>query len=337
MKKILIIGPNFFDYTHKIAYVFSSKGYNTYVENFDDPVHPFNGITKLKYKFSFDKEQQKKISRKNYKSYIEKRFAQISPDLVFILNGNILETSTLDFFRESSKVVLWMFDNIKRFPYSVSLVNHVDLFLCFDQSDIDLLQNQGVEAFFLPQAYDVNSYYPLFNKDKDIDILFVGNIYGYEKRKILLNRVIDKYGDRCKIKIYGIYQYFSKNPLKWLLRPHKNIFSNNIVAPNLVNNLYNRSKIVLNIHHQEQKKGANPKVYEICGSGAYQICDKNPFIESLFKNGEVGLYENEEELFELIDYALTYDMSDKAKAAYDIVVNNHTFDKRIEQMLDLLK
>lgn len=132
MKKILIIGPNFFDYTHKIAYVFSSKGYNTYVENFDDPVHPFNGITKLKYKFSFDKEQQKKISRKNYKSYIEKRFAQISPDLVFILNGNILETSTLDFFRESSKVVLWMFDNIKRFPYSVSLVNHVDLFLCFD-------------------------------------------------------------------------------------------------------------------------------------------------------------------------------------------------------------
>ena len=57
MKKILIIGPNFFDYTHKIAYVFSSKGYNTYVENFDDPVHPFNGITKLKYKFSFDKEQ----------------------------------------------------------------------------------------------------------------------------------------------------------------------------------------------------------------------------------------------------------------------------------------
>lgn len=337
MKNILIIGPNFFDYTYKIASVFSNKGYNTFVENFDDPVHPFKGITKLKYKFFFNKENQKKISRKKYKYYIEDKFIKISPDLVFILNGNILEIDTLDFFRESSKVVLWMFDNLNRFSYSVSLVNHVDLFLCFDKSDVDLLRGKGIDAFFLPQAYDVSTYYPFFYKDKDIDILFVGNMYGYEKRKILLNKVIDKFSDHCTIRFYGIYQYFSKNPLKWLFRPHKNIFFNNIVSPNYVNDLYNRSKIVLNIHHQEQKYGANPKVYEICGAGAYQICDKNPFITSLFQNGEVGLYDNEEELFELIDYALTHDMSQNAKAGYEIVLNNHTFDKRIEQMLELLK
>lgn len=336
MKKVLIIGPNFFDYTYKIASVFSKKGYDTFVEIFDDPIHPFKGIMKLKYKFSFDKEQQKKISRNNYKCYIEERFEQISPDLVFILNGNILEITTLDFFRETSKVVLWMFDNIKRFPYSALLVNHIDLFLCFDQSDVDLLRSQGIDAFFLPQACDINTYYPLLNKDKDIDILFVGNIYGYEKRKVFLNKIIDRFGDCCIIRFYGIYQYFSKNPLKWLFRPHKNIFFNNVVEPTLVNDLYNRSKIVLNIHHQEQKYGANPKVYEICGSGAYQICDANPYIEQLFPNGEIGIYHNEEELFELIDYALTHDMSEQAERAHQIVVNNHTFVNRIQQMLNIL-
>lgn len=337
MKKILIIGPNYFDYVNKIAVVFQNKGYDTYVEEFDDPIHPFVGITKFKYKFSCNREKDKEISRKKYQTYIESRFIDISPDLVFILNGNILETSTLDLFRKTSKVVLWMYDNIKRFPRCVLHINHVDLFMCFDNSDVELLRSEGHKAYFLPQACDVNTYYQLTDVVKDIDILFVGNIYGYAKRKFLLNKVIERYKNKYNIKIYGIYQYFSKNPIKWLFRPYRAIFSNSTLSQDKVNVLYNRAKVVLNIHHQEQRNGANPKVYEICGAGAYQICDKNPFIESLFQDGEVGLYETEEELFGLIDYALTHDMSEKAKAGYEIVLNNHTFDKRIEQMLELLK
>ena len=93
---------------------------------------------------------------------------------------------------------------------------------------------------------------------------------------------------------------------------------------------------MLNIHHEQQRNGANPKVYEIAASGAYQICDANPYIEQLFPNGEVGLYHNEQELYALIDYALTHDMSAQAQAAHDIIVQHHTFTQRIQKMLALL-
>ena len=104
-----------------------------------------------------------------------------------------------------------------------------------------------------------------------------------------------------------------------------------------MNNLFARTKVALNIHHKQTFNGANQRLFEACGAGAYQICDANPYIEQLFPNGEVGLYHNEQELYALIDYALTHDMSAQAQAAHDIIVKNHTFTQRIQQMLALLE
>ena len=105
---------------------------------------------------------------------------------------------------------------------------------------------------------------------------------------------------------------------------------------------YNRARIVLNIHIEQQRNGANPKVYEIAASGAYQICDANPYVEQIFPGGEVGFYHLDEtkdplhrydELFERIDYALGHDMGPQAKAAHQIIVDNHTFEQRIQQVI----
>ena len=100
--------------------------------------------------------------------------------------------------------------------------------------------------------------------------------------------------------------------------------------------MFSRSKIALNIHHKQTFHGANQRLFEACGANAYQICDANPYIEQLFPNGEIGIYHNEQELFDLIDYALTHDTSAQAEKAYQTVINEHTFINRVQQMLELL-
>jgi spore maturation protein CgeB len=122
----------------------------------------------------------------------------------------------------------------------------------------------------------------------------------------------------------------------WLTRERRDIYKNCNTTSEQLNLDYNKSRVVLNVHHEQQKNGANPKVFEIAATRAYQICDVNPYIEELFPNGEIGIYHNEEELFELIDYALSHDMSEQAESARQIVVNNHTFVNRIQQMLNIL-
>ncbi|MBQ8720805.1 MAG: glycosyltransferase [Paludibacteraceae bacterium] len=338
MSKVLIISAPFFGYQNSVGKAFQALGFDVRIETYDEPIHPFKGILRWRHKLAINKEPLREKSRLKYKQYIENVFDEYKPDIVFTYNGTILKDSTLDYFRNGgAKVIVWMYDSVQRpdREMCISHVQHADLFCCFEEKDVEFFEKQGEKAYFLPLACDTEVYYKQDNV-KDIDILFVGTIYTSPKRILLLEKIARKYSNR-KILFYGEYKPYFKNPIKWLFRGYRDVFLNHNIAPSIVNDLFSRSRIVLNIHHKQTFHGANQRLFEACGAGAYQICDKNPFIASLFQNGEVGLYDNEEELFELIDYALTHDMSQNAKAGYEIVLNNHTFDKRIEQMLELLK
>ena len=56
----------------------------------------------------------------------------------------------------------------------------------------------------------------------------------------------------------------------------------------------------------------------------------------MFANGEIGIYENEQQLYQLIDYALAHDTSADAKRAYEVIIAKHTFLIRVKRMLELL-
>lgn len=334
MQKVLIIGPNFFEINKSIADAFSQLGWTTYIEFYDSPIHPFKGWPKWQHKFSLDKENLRRRSRERYALYIAQRFDKIKPELVFIYNGDILLADTLDYFRTQAKVALWMLDSVVHYPLCKNHIDHVDAFFCFEQHDVDMYLKQGKQAYFLPQSCDTNVYHPV-QCAKDIDILFVGNIYGYKKRGEYLKEVIKAFPKK-KILFYGIYKPYYKNPVKWLLREHRDIYTNKNLPREEVNLLYNRARVVLNIHHEQSENGANPKVFEICGSGAYQVCDKNPYILSLFFNNEVGLYADKQSFIACIKDGLENDKSVQAKSAQALVYANHTFVHRIGKALTIL-
>ncbi len=334
MSKVLIIGPHYYNFLPAVDNAFRELGWQTEVVGYDNPVNPYTSWMKCKYRLCRDKEGMRKKSRAEFSTFIKQRFTEYHPDVVFIMNGDILEAPTLDFFRQSAKVALWFFDNRETIPISIDHVDHVDALFCFDKDDVDWYVSRGKKAYFLPQACDPAVYRPL-NLEKDIDILFIGNLFYSPKRKDLMNIVIDRFPDR-KIVVYGWYQPWFKGVWKWLMRPHKSIYKNINVTPERANELYNRTRVVLNIHQERQIDGANPRVFEICGSGSYQLCDWNPYVESLFLIGDIGLFHNEKELIEMINDSLQGKTKKAASRARAIVMSEHTYKNRVEQVLMIL-
>lgn len=334
MPSVLLITPNFHYFAASIAGAFEQAGYAVICEKYDTPIHPYTRLNRLRYKLG-NKAALREQSRQNYKAHILQIFNKLQPDLVFIVNGDILLPDVVQTMHQSAKVAIWLFDSVRRLPTALPNLQFAHKVFCYEQTDIDYLKNeQNIEALFLPQAADTALYRPL-SVEKDLDIVFAGDLWQSRKRRQLIQAVVSHYADR-KIRVWGIYKPWYKGLWQWFTREQRDVYTNRNASAEQLNLDYNRAKVVLNIHHEQQKDGANPKVFEICASGAYQLCDANPYIETLFPNGEVGLYHNEQELFSLIDYALTHDMSAKAQAAREQVVRNHTFTQRIETMLRAL-
>lgn len=329
--RVLIIGPKYYHYLNACKHAFNELGWDTMVESYDNPVHPYTPLMKWQYKLSNNKAALQHKSRMAYAAYIEKRFEEIRPDVVFIMNGDILETATLDRFRQSAKILLWLFDNRDKIPNSIAHADHVDCLFCFEQDDVDWFLAQGKHAYFLPQACDTSTYFPVTSA-KDIDILFVGVLYYSPRRQQIIHNLIHRF-PHLRIVVFGTYKPWYKNPLKWLLREKRHIYKNRNIDSTEVNLYYNRSRIVLNIHQEQQQNGANPRTFEISGSGAYQLCDANPYIESLFTNGEIGVYHNEDELYRLVEEAMADDKAPQVQQAYNFVQAHHTFIVRIKEAL----
>lgn len=335
-RTVLIIGPNYFNFLNATSNAFCRLGWHSVTESYDNPIHPYTTFMKWRWKLSRHKDILQKKSRSYYNSYILDRFHEIKPDMVFIMNGEILEPETLDRFRESSKVAVWLYDSRAKLPLSVGHVDHADAMFCYENNDVEQYRKEGKEAYFLPQACDTDIYRPL-DMERDIDILFIGTLFISPRRKQVVKAVIDSFPDR-NIQIYGVYKPWYKGLFTWLFREHRNIYRNCNVAPEQVNVLYNRAKIALNIHNEQQKDGANPRVFEICGSKSYQLCDGNPYIDKLFKNGEIGIWHSIDELTSLIRTGLDdVCRQSKAEKAYQEVMEHHTYDVRMKTVIDTLK
>ncbi|MGN0235893.1 MAG: glycosyltransferase [Paludibacteraceae bacterium] len=338
MNRLLLIGPNFHYFLPSTARAFRTLGWEVKVCPYDNPIHPYNRINTIRYKLAADKQTLKQQSRERYKPWIEQVFVDFQPHVTFIINGDNLLPETVTDFSKHSRVGIWLFDSITRMPDCRPNLPFAHQVFCYEQEDIALLKtHHDIAAAFLPQAVDETLYYPTAAaENKTWDIVFAGDIFHSTKRRQIIQQVVQRYPNK-RLRVWGIYKPWFKNPWLWLTRERRDVYTNSNASAATLNQAYNCSRVVLNIHHEQQRNGANPKVYEIAASGAYQICDANPYIEQLFPNGEVGLYHNEQELYTLIDYALTHDMSAHARAAHDIILQHHTFTQRMQQMLALLK
>lgn len=335
MKKLLIIGPLFYEYSKSVGRAFEKEGFTVNIldEWVEGSIENFK--EKITYHIAKDKDAFFNKKYEVFNKKVRSRYNDFKPDIVFIIRGVILTEETL-LFMKSSRLVLWMMDSIflvSNTLKNIALYDHVFL---FEKEDIPLLKERhNIDAWFLPLALDESVYFPIPATEKSIDILFVGNLY--DKRLALLKKVIEKF-PAINIKIYG--DYFSKlrNIGRYLFRKDKKYFTNSTVAPSELNKLYSQAKICLNIHHSQSVYGVNQRFFEIAGAGALQVCDSHGFISDNFEPSEILIYNTEDELYAIIEDVLNdYDKYTNNRAdAFKKVREFHTFSNRAKYVLQTI-
>jgi spore maturation protein CgeB len=333
MAKVLIIGPEFYDYNLSIERAFKNLGFETKVLGYHGNMAA-SPKERLNYHLAFNKEKFFAKKKQQFNEHITAIHKSFSPDIVFIIHGGDIFEETIAGLKGSKKV-LWMMDSISRTKEQYPITKVVDYNFFFEKTDIDVLWKQGKrESWFLPLALDEEVYFPTVKKG-DIDILFIGALY--ENRIKLLEKVANEFKNKS-IKVYGTYYSPLRRPGHHLFRTNKNVFMNKNIAPKEVNLLYNRSNICLNIHHSQSKYGVNQRFFEINGSKAFQLVDENPYISDYFPKEQVMTYKTEQQMLEKINYALENPAiaNKMAEELYNTILSNHTFTHRIRFVLDTI-
>lgn len=338
-KTVLIVGPNYFGYNESVEYAFKELGWATEIIDYYD-AFPKNIKNFLYYSLSprlkidyFYQAYKKKINESILSFVTTKK-----PDLVLFIKGSYLEESTLKEINKKTKTVLWMMDSVFRFQDTYKLIRNFDYRFLFEETDVAKLTQENIESYFLPMAADSNNYYPIPADQKDIDVLFVGKLY--PNRLELFDRLVKRFPN-LNIKIYGKYTSLKKPDsfLKYHFSGINKYYTNEFVTPKELNTLYSQSKIALNIHHSQSQAGCNPRVFEILAAKTFQLVDEIPYIKEHFKGQDMlETYETEQELFDKIEYYLNHtgERERIAENGYHHIIENHTFLKRVEFILDVM-
>lgn len=320
-----------------IENAFHALDYETLVVAYDTPIHPWKGVNKLRWKW-LGRDAAKRRSRHVFSHEVIAALRSFAPSFIMVVNGDMLTEQCARALKHSAPMAVWLFDSIRKYPECATVVGIADHVFCYERDDIPYIETKfGRVARFLPQAVDERLYYKMEGVDKDLDIVFAGDVWQSAKRQRVLEAVVGRFGGDCRVKIWGRATLFSKTPLRYLRMKLSgaNVWMNRDASAETLNRDYNRARVVLNVHNEQQRDGANPKVYEIAATGAYQLCDRNPYIETLFKNGEIGLYDDVDDLLSKIENALA--SAPSGEEARQQVLAHDTMTHRVEHVLSFFR
>lgn len=245
---------------------------------------------------------------------LEKILNIFKPDLLFVIKGERLKPSTIRLFK--CKKFLWDNDNFQEF--NTELVKEFDYVATPAEDLIPRYAELGVKAFWLNYPYDPEIHRPM-NLPKKYNITFIGTYY--PERAWLIEQV-NLLGN--KIEIYG-------NGWGEIGYQTQRVSAERMVE------IYNESKIILNIHQKamaKHKVKANLRIYEALGTGAFVLTDYCKGMEEIFIDGEhLVVYEDIEDLNWKIEYYLNNDEErEKIARQGHERVKEFTIEKTLEKI-----
>lgn len=274
----------------------------------------------------------------DYKSLIIKtpepemiQFAQeFQPDIIFmqVQRANVISLSTFEELSKIAKVINWTGD--VRHPIPQWYIDAAPYCTTAFSNNHDVKEMSGYEDFnvkFLQIGFDPKVFYPKV-VEKDIDIIFMGNNYTSamfplsQMRIDMVSFLKKKYGDR--FKLYGSGWHNSDGGC-----------NGNQVEEN---ELYNRSKIAINLSHYDYENYSSDRMYRLMGSGCFCLSHKYKGIEEDFDIArQLDVWSDFNELSQKIDYYLTNEIERRAKAyfGYDHVCNTYSYKQMAENILKL--
>ncbi len=347
--KILVNGPIFYTYNSMITKAIDSFADTTELLDWPDLYSAVgyrwkSFVSQILHMKMDETDRLNKFMRNEIIDFNKKLIEQIKkiePDLILTLRGDILFPETVKSIKSitSSPHVIWCYDSPFRYKNILNSAKLYDYFYTFEPSDVSKLKKYKVEAKVLPMAYDPDCYFKLKGDiEQSIDISFIGNLY--PARKELLDNVCSL-NENLNLQIWSRcwtwYNPLSYYNYKVKTQKLSSKINNYDIDYNRINNIYNQSKICLNMHHSQSLEGLNPRTFEILGSGGFELIDYKASLNDLFEIGtEIECYSTEKELFDKINYYIENgDEREKiAKRGQKRVYRDHTYVNRVQRMLE---
>lgn len=333
MKKVLLVGPDFYGYIITYCNCLRQNGFCVKVIESNMDVYSrslfIRGYCRLN-----KNNVSKYLTRVKIKmdKIINKEYDLFKPDYVLMLNGDMLYPETAKKMRKHSLVSLVTTDAFENTNGGLETAKEVNFCYAFEGTDVKKYQAEVPSMQFMPIGYDDEIYHPIECK-KDIDISFVGN--GDKKRLFILKSLIRDFPE-LNMKFYGIgvsHVFFWKYIAFKLSKDSKYIIPHGL-KPQEINLLYARSKICLNINKDQSIEGWNPRTNEILGTNSFQLAMFNPGTRNEFSNC-LDTYDSYDELKRKIVYYLAHpDLRESmAHMGYELVSSKHTFRTRVERII----
>lgn len=337
-KAILVAGPPFRGYLRMIADGFKACGVQPSLLEWKYPKRNFAQEIMFYSSNSFRTEFEKNQDEANAAA-LEKAVTGSEPDYVLVMKAVDLTEKTKEHCADTgTKLVLWAYDSATEFPIIERSVPDYDLVYTYEPADMQTLSH-CCSPKFLPMAYDQRYYFKHADAEKkDIDICFIGAIDPYPQRRRLLRQISRAFREkRISVWADSIHWYSHRHVRDMaLFGARRNVdLHRQTLGHDAVSDVYNRSKICLNIHHKQSVKAVNPRTFEVLGSGGLLVTDRRLDDIEGFEEGEGYIYySNEAELILKLRDALENEQ--KATCIADMGHSRalaHTFEQRARRIL----
>jgi len=254
-------------------------------------------------------------------------------DVLMVSSYNIYHPDFLKSLRSVYKVLFVIDDPQSAYKRTVPYVHAFSHAFCvnimYDEKtrEVDKLKEWGAKradwAPILAFQYDPNiTEQEILNKEKDIDLIYVGGMYRSKIDRILrfkkaFGRRFKLYGKKWGLKatVYGIIKEKT-----WVFARYLPV---ELCVPTLL-----RAKIGINMH--ETVELGNTRLYMLPLNGVMQICDCPESVGEVFEVGkEIIAYKNIDEAIDLIRYYLEHDEERKeiALAGFHRARRDYTIHK----------
>jgi spore maturation protein CgeB len=268
------------------------------------------------------------------------------PELAFTLVGFKLQIQIVQWLKKQQiKTAVWYTEDPYFMDRTQALSQYYDFVFTIDSAALEFYKNNGhLNAYQFPLATEPQVFRPKQVEAKyRSDICIVG--FPYPDRIQLIQFLLQN--TAYKIKVVGKWS----NPLFRFRSNPKLMIHEGWVEPSVVSDFYNGAKIVLNTHRpfnlkQNQNKlgiigkSINNRTFDIAACGSFQLIEfKEDLPKHFIEEEEIVSFNNNHELVQKIDYYMKTEEERQriADNARNRVLKEHTFEHRLERMLELMK
>lgn len=295
---------------------------------------------------AFSEQVQQLVVTSPHEDVVAKA-AEIRPDFVLSLNSvECLARSQVQKLRELGiKTAVWFTDD----PYYID--DTVEIALCYDyvftleETCVSFYKERGCHhVFHLPFAVNDMIYHPMRRDPAyESDICFIGS--GFWNRISFIDEIASYLSHR-RVVIAGYWwdrlQHYSK--LKDQI--HNGIW----ISPEETAKYYNAAKLTVNLHrgvHDESNRNryissaesVNPRTFEISACATVQFTDERSSLKRLYiPNVHVVTFHGAQDFIEKAEDWLKREEDRLEVSTHAIyhTMKNHSYARRIEQLLDIM-